>query len=216
MRAGSDSTVFSRPEGGCHGGPVAILCVVLAVGQASSQARESGTDPSRWRRPERDGVNCLFLQLRLLGYDGTYEQVVAAVPGGAERASLGALARAARRLGLELAPTKLTFAELSALRSPVVILFEESEVGRGGFHLLVELTPSQAHLVEGSLIARGEWMPIDRFRRGWTGFALVPVPRSPWWGLGLGTVLGAATAVSAGCAWSGARRLTRGGGRPTV
>ena len=166
----------------------------------------TGDDIARWRCPERDGVNCLYLQLCLLGYKGTYEAVVAAVPGGSEQASLGGLAQTARRLGFALVPAKLTVAELDNLRLPTVILFEETEFGRGRFHLLVELSPSEAGLVDGAFITLSfKRMPIDRFRRGWTGFALVPQLASPWPGR---VFLMASGALLAGTGIWLARRIT--------
>jgi hypothetical protein len=177
------------------------------LGPTGAGASEEATGNfARWRCLGRDGVNCLYLQLRLLGYAGTYEEVVAAVPGGPEQANLGGLAEAASRLGFALVPAKLTVAELASLGSPTVILFEETDLGRGRFHLLVGLSSSQAYLVDGGFIRHGEQMPIDRFRRGWTGFALVPRSASPWPGRVLGMAAGAVLAGTAG--WL-ARRAAR-------
>ena len=153
----------------------------------------TGDDIARWRCPERDGVNCLYLQLCLLGYKGTYEEVVSAVPGSAEQASLGGLAQAARRLGFALVSAKMTVAELSNLRSPVVVLLEDAELGHGRFHLLLGFSASKVHLVDGGFNTRFGMMPIDRFRHGWTGFALVPRSASFWPGRAFGTALGAVT-----------------------
>ena len=156
-------------------------------------ALTSEGDFSRWRCPERDGVNCLYLQLCLLGYKGTYEEVVSVVPGSAEQASLGGLAQAARRLGFALVSAKMTVAELSNLRSPVVVLLEDAELGHGRFHLLLGFSASKVHLVDGGFNTRFGMMPIDRFRHGWTGFALVPRSASFWPGRAFGTALGAVT-----------------------
>lgn len=178
----SDSLLQSCRNGERWFGRVVAMLALLFLGQTDAEASSApGDDFACWRCPERDGVNCLYLQLRLLGYTGTYEEVVAAVPGGAEQASLSGLAQAARRLGFVLVPAKLTVAELDNLRLPTVILFEETEFGRGRFHLLVELLPSEAGLVDGAFITLSiERMSIDRFRRGWTGFALVPQLTSQW------------------------------------
>lgn len=206
----SDLVIRPCRDGWHWSAALGMMLSLLAIGQADGAKGEQGSVFVRWRCPEYDGVNCLYLQLRLLGYTGTWEEVIAAVPGGAERASLSGLAKAARRLGFPLLPAKLNMAELSTLSSPTVILFEEKEVGRGRFHLLVKLFPSQAHLVDGGFITRGELMPIDRFRRGWTGFALVPRSASPVAGTLARLVLGVVTAVAAvWLARSAARRRQR-------
>ena len=33
-------------------------------------------DSTLWRNPQNDGLNCLYLQLRLLGYRGTYADLL--------------------------------------------------------------------------------------------------------------------------------------------
>jgi hypothetical protein len=170
------------------------ILALLVIGPAGGAPGELGDDSASWRRPEFDGVNCLYLQLRLLGYTGTYKEVVAAMPEGAEKASLGGLAQAAARLGFTLAPIKLTVAELARLRSPVVILFEEAGLGHGRFHLLLGFSPTKAVLMDGKFVIYIE-MPKDRFRRAWTGLILVPRSTSPWSGRWLKAALGAVGAV---------------------
>jgi hypothetical protein len=191
MPARHDAVVLLHRVGWYWSGRFAAMFVFLVIGAASGAASAPSSDASLWRSPARDGVNCLYLQLRLLGYTGTYEKVVEAVPGGADWPSLGALAQAARRLGFDLVPVKLNMTELSSLRSPVVILFEDAELGHGRFHLLLGFSPSTAHLVDGKLITRYEIdMPMDQFRRGWTGLALVSRSNASWQGRWIGVTIG--------------------------
>lgn len=171
-------------------GYLGALVGMLVIGQARGLANKRGGDLSPWRRPERDGVNCLYLQLRLLGYTGTYEAIIAAVPGSTEQGSMARLAEAARRLGFDLVPAKLTVSDLSKLRTPPMVLFEEAGAGSGRFDLLLGFSEGEAHLIDGRFITRHGRMPIDRFRRAWTGFALVPGPVSPWPGRWLGVAVG--------------------------
>jgi ABC-type bacteriocin/lantibiotic exporter with double-glycine peptidase domain len=119
--------------------------------------------------------------------------------------SLGDLAKAARRLGFDLVPAKLTMVELANLGVPAVILFEEMDVGRGRFHLLVALSSSHVHLVNGQFMVRGEIMTIDRFRRSWTGFALVP-RQDPGWSRRILVVMTAAFLAGA-LVWISGRKL---------
>jgi len=206
MLAQCDSQVQPSRDGWHWVGRFWTILVLLAIGQADGVAGEPGGDFAHWRSPERDGVNCLYLQLRLLGYTGTYEEVVAAMPGGAAWPSLGTIAQAAKRLGFGLVPVELTMAELASRNSPTIMLFEEAELGHGRFHLLLGFSSTKAVLVKGEFVTRFE-MPIDQFRRGWTGFALVPPLRSPWPGRFLGVMLGAMTAGTAvWCVRRSARR----------
>lgn len=190
MRWPYDSVRRSCWKGWRCVGRFGAALALIAIGHAGGMGSEPEGDFSQWRCPERDGVNCLYLQLRLLGYAGSYEQVVEAVPGGAEHASLAGLAEAAKRLGFVLVPTKLSISELTRLRSPVITLFEEAELGRGRFHFVIGFSQTKAHLIDGNFITRYE-MPIDQFRRVWTGFAVIPQPASPWPRRALGTAIGA-------------------------
>lgn len=208
MRARGDSIVRPRWDGWHHVSCFGAALVLLAIGHVSGVAGEAVGDFTRIRSPERDGVNCLYIQLRLLGYSGTYENVIAAMPGGVDQASLAELAEAARRLGFHLVPVKQTVVELSSdRRSPMVILFEEASPGEGRFHVLLAFSQKMEKvlLIHGEFITRIE-MPIDRFRRGWTGFALMPQSVSPWPKRVLGMIAGAVLAWSA--TWL-ARRIIR-------
>jgi hypothetical protein len=171
---------------GCIGAMVVLLAPVAVV------ADETGGNFVEWRCRQRDGVNCLYLQLRLLGYTGSYEDVVNAVPGDLAQPTLASLAQAARRLGYCLVPVKMTAAEVFDLRFPTIIHFEEKGIDNGRFHLLLGSTATMVHLVGGEFITRYRLrMSKDRFRRGWTGYALVPGSPSHWPGRILGIASGA-------------------------
>jgi hypothetical protein len=172
----------------------AILAVV-AIAPVGGVAGEVQQDSVRWRCPQRDGVNCLYLQLRMMGYNGNYEQLVTAMPGGVEQANLHELAQAAQRLGFPLVPVKASAAELAKAPLPVLVLCEGLGRDSGRFHLLLGFSPSKVHLVDGAFITRYELISIDRFRREWTGFALIPQPRSRWPGRYLGAALGSVVAL---------------------
>ena len=175
---------------GCIG---AMLVLIAPVGV---MAGESGGHFVSWRCPQRDGVNCLYLQLRLLGYNGSYEDVVGAIPGSPEQGNLASLAQAAKRLGFDLVPVKMAAAELFEVRSPTIILFEELGIDSGRFHLLLGSSATMVHLVNGMYITRYRLlMSKDEFRRGWTGFALVPRSPPHWPGRVLGIVGGAVMAA---------------------
>jgi hypothetical protein len=210
MRAQCDAVVRPSRDVWRRVCQLAVTFIVLADGPTRGAAGEPGGGPAPWRRPERDGVNCLYLQLRLIGYTGRYQEVVTAVPAAAERASLDGLARISRRLGFELVPAKLTVAELASLGSPTVILFDEPGLDGGRFHLLLGLSRDHADLVDGTLITRRPLtISLDQFRRGWTGFALVARSRSPWPGRGLGASIGALAVAGVWLTRRSARRRPR-------
>jgi ABC-type bacteriocin/lantibiotic exporter with double-glycine peptidase domain len=172
------------------------LAGLFAIAQASGQINDTGGGFSSIRLPERDGINCLYLQLRLLEYSGTYETLLAAVPSRPERTSMAELGEAARHLGFNLVPARLTMGELSKMGAPTLVFMEEAGIGSGRFDLLLGFSEGEAHMIDGTFMTCHGTMPIDRFRRGWTGFALVRELSSPWrrrWlGVAFGAVLGAA------------------------
>lgn len=171
---------------------VCIGAMVVLLAPVAARAEETGGNFISWRCRQRDGVNCLYLQLRLLGYTGSYEDVVNAVPGDLAQPTLASLVQAAGRVGYHLVPVKMTAAEVFDLRFPAIIHFEEKGVDNGRFHLLLGSTATMVHLVNGEFITRYRLrMSKDRFRRGWTGYALVPASPSHWPGRILGMAGGA-------------------------
>jgi predicted double-glycine peptidase len=136
-----------------------------------------------YRTPENDAVNCLYVQLRLLGYAETYQAFCERLSVETQPFSLASLASQSRALGFPLVPVKMTISELAQVRAPAIVHFEEIGVSKGNFHLFLGAAEdgTSCLLIHGTHVTR-EWMPRDRFRRGWTGYALVP--RSPFaWGL---------------------------------
>ncbi len=130
-----------------------------------------------WRLAENDGLNCLFLQLRSLGYTKPYEAYVKEMAKGARPEDLGSLAVIAKESGYELAPVRLTMAELEGANLPVIVHLEQTDRGTGYFALVAEFTEHDVVVVNGG---RATLMPIskDTFRREWSSYGLVPHGRA--------------------------------------
>jgi len=134
-----------------------------------------------FRMPENDGANCLYLQLRLLGYTEHYERFSEELPAAKESVNLATLTQVGRKLGFRMAPVKMNVTELVDAGAPVIVYFEKGGIGRGQFHLFlgIDQTDTQVALINGAYVKR-EWMSRDQFRRGWTGYGLIARPGIDW------------------------------------
>jgi hypothetical protein len=133
-----------------------------------------------WRSPRNDAANCLYVQLRLLGYDESYDSFRKWVPDAQQTFSLQEMAKLARNLGFRLQTRKLTVSDLAKLGSPAILHFEGSGIDRGNFCVFLGITDSSVVLVEGPNVTRMQ-MQREEFRRNWTGYALVAQRSRPWW-----------------------------------
>lgn len=152
---------------------------LLALQSEQDQPREGLERASGCRRPEYDAVNCLYLQLRLLGYTESYEAFRDRVTGDPRHMSLKSLADLGRRLGFLLIPVTMTFSELAKTKSPVILHLEDNGIGSGRFILFLGMDETRIDVIDGSYITF-EQMLNDRFRRKWTGYALVAQPLIDW------------------------------------
>jgi Peptidase C39 family len=157
-----------------------VLLGQAAGASAQPLGRQQETDRAAYcRTPENDAVNCLYLQLRLLGYAESYEDFRKQLPDDPRSWSLQSLANQGRKLGFRLVPVKLTVSELAKAGAPVIVHFEEEGIGSGRFHLLLWMDNTWVALIDGSYVTHAE-MSRDQFRRNWTGYALIAHPPTPW------------------------------------
>lgn len=161
--------------------PLYYYPVALAGRSVTDRDEESLAHGIHFRRPAMDGLNCLYLQLRLLGYTGTYERFLQELPAEPGALSLASLVAVAKRFGFALTPVKLVPSELAMTGSPVIVHFEETGIGKGRFHVFLGMSDDEAAvaLINGAYVTR-HWMPRDEFRRNWTGYALVARPPFAW------------------------------------
>jgi Peptidase C39 family len=183
------------------------LLFVLAVG-GSLPILPSGTvaapseDLERWRVPERDGVNCLYLFLHMSGQPVEYPSIQRALrKEGAY--SLLDLRDAARRLGVNASVRKWNPETLWHSRVPVVAYVERLQGGRAGSFVLFLGGEEDTCSYIDSATAVIMQVPADNFRRGWTGYVLVPGPSKEAWGASVSWWLsgGAGVVILVGYWW---------------
>src|SRR5438876_5817956 len=101
-----------------------VLCCLLAGAVFASGTPATSPVPTTasvhspaafWRTRENDGINCLYIQLRLLGYAESYEKFRVRSPESGKYTSLQSLAALASEVGFDLVPVKLTYAQLGSL-----------------------------------------------------------------------------------------------------
>ncbi len=166
-----------------------VLCLELGqMGTADELPRnlplsvvESQNGEDWYRTPEYDGMNCLYLQLRLLGCPLDYETYRKTHHNPPTSVSLNSLANIADQFGVSLVPVKLTYLQLWQCEQPIIVYVEEEELGHGRFMLFLSANLDQEHVevIDGASIVHRR-MTIDQFRRHWTGYALVPQQAKRW------------------------------------
>lgn len=163
---------------------VALTCwQSAAIGESAdvrtSLGPEGGAQPIFWRLPENDGINCLYIQLRLLGYSGSYDTFLRQALDARSFQTMESLAILAKQAGFHLVPKKLTASELSNMACPVLVHIEDEGIGSGSFCLFLDSTERSALLINGSYVGLAE-ITLDRFKRAWTAYALVPQKTTDW------------------------------------
>jgi hypothetical protein len=145
-------------------------------------AAENGPNQAAFcRAAEYDAANCLYLQLRLLGFQDNYDAFRAQLPADPASLTLKEMAAIARRLGFRHEPVKMTVSELVRAQSPVILHFESHGVNSGEFMLFLWMynDETKVALIDGAHVTFKE-MARDEFRRSWTGYALIGRPPFHW------------------------------------
>lgn len=185
---------YRKPR--CHQSKRATLILVGSIILTTSQAMgfggvvpETGGDAVSgtlnssnsdfWRRAENDGLNCLYVRLRLLGYEQSYEQFRELAGKPSEYQSMLSLSSLSGAIGFPCRPARLTAEELDAATLPLLVHEEPEGIGSGRFSLLVARTSTSVTLIEGDSMS---WNRMQRelFDRQWTGYALVTLTHSQW------------------------------------
>lgn len=164
---------------------IGLLLVILPLSHCegneydSRKSIEESMKSGLWRRPENDGLNCLYLQLTTMGYPEQYEEFLGRFPTRPTPGRLDELAAVSRTLRYDLVPARLTQAELTSLETPITGYFERQDRGSGYFALIVRDNGRDVILVDGGSVIPTP-MPQDTFRREWSGYALVPAHDVGW------------------------------------
>ena len=150
---------------------------------SGSQSQANGKDKyvipkpvdGAWRVTTNDGLNCLFLQLRTLGYRGNYGDFCKRAAACHTTRDLASLARLSEDVGYPVSPRELTTSELGHLGRPAVIFIEHHGIGSGTFWLYLNGDEGYVRVVGGPPMT---WAEVSReeFERSWTRYALVPDP----------------------------------------
>ncbi len=162
-----------------------LICAVLSVAQNIARAGSTSvagqtSKTGLWRVPNNDGINCLYLQLRAMGYGGSYENFISRTAGLIGDDSATGLAEIARREGFNLVPVQLSMNELSHFGMPVICHIEDSGTERGMFCLFVGAGNGSVDLVQGGSVSWTQ-LPRETFERAWSGCVLVPMAPSQLW-----------------------------------
>jgi hypothetical protein len=156
--------------------------VALAHPPQGRPAESVGRDSSSagiWRTTSHDGVNCLYLELSVLGHPVDYQQLEAAVQPQRGSVSLRALQQVARRHGVPMRIRQCSPDRLESLPMPVIAFLDEPR-GGGRFVLVCRLDKQRCDLIVGSTATYSE-VSIDDFRRDWSGFVLEPADHAGAW-----------------------------------
>jgi hypothetical protein len=155
----------------------------------------AAADGGVWRVPENDGMNSLFLLFKICQRPVEYRDLKRDIDRREGRVSLTDLRDVARRHGLAAGVYRTTPSGLAAMGMPALVHFEDA-VGQGSFWLVYQVNEKNVECVAGSAMAL-KTIPMEEFRRVWSGYALAPrYPYERWtlWGV-------ASLAVFGGYSW---------------
>ena len=136
-----------------------------------------------WRTSSRDGINCLYLMLRLHGHTVSYEKLDAALVLRPNQTSLLSLAEVAGSFGVPLAVKRYAPAEMAELPLPLIVHMYNTRQDGGRFVLIYHVPQDESGkfgTIEAGSRALVE-LSSDEFRRHWSGMLLVPHRSSFRW-----------------------------------
>jgi hypothetical protein len=159
-----------------------ILACVEGLGNETMDLHAAGAEGSinldQWRSAENDGKNCLYVQLRTLGYKKTYEEYITSIEANnGDIRTFAGLTRIAELQGYHLSTVATSVEEISRARVPAIVQLEERERGGTYFGLYINSDDSNVYLLDGPMVRLAK-MTQDRFRRSWSGYAIVPTADS--------------------------------------
>lgn len=131
-----------------------------------------------WRRPEADGLNCLFVLMQLYGVAVSYQELQATFelhksPEHPAAISLLDLRNIASQYGLRVDLVRSSPGEELYDLLPAVTLLSSPRNGRGEYALLFEtcVASDEVQIMHGGFVWLGR-LSQDRFRRDWSGIVL--------------------------------------------
>ena len=168
----------------------ALLLLMVLVSAPVLQNECHALEPSTtFRSSESDAINCVYMMLHYDNITSTYDDLFHSVRSlGAGGASLLDIARLLTELGRRSAVYRWDMDDLERNALPVVSYMDNARgENRGNFVLIHSISSTHCLLVRGG-VATFEDMPIDQFRRHWSGFVVAQNPgrdsRFTWIALG--------------------------------
>ncbi len=137
-----------------------------------------------WRSVHHDGINALYLLLKLNGSTVSYSELEQACRSRQSRLNLVDLRTIASRFGLKAVIRRSNPEDLARMQRPVLTLFEDSVKG-GRFVLLVGLGKDGCTYIDGATV-RIQKITRDDFRRYWASVVLETTEDSSQWHIALG------------------------------
>jgi len=158
-----------------------FLSPMVTAQRPSAGEGGSSVRTAYFRKPENDAANCLYFQLRVLGFRENYETFSQKLPDETQSLSLASMAKIGEEFGFRLLPVKLTMSELASVGSPVIVHYEDRGIGSGQFMVVLGMDKDQTivDIIEGGFVTHCQ-MPQEQFRRHWSGYALTAQPTSAW------------------------------------
>ena len=156
------------------------LAIVGVVAVFGTSYRVDGSDlpekhPSQevltWRTSANDALNCTYLLLRLYDIRVNYLELIDRMPPTSGGTTIQTIRDQCRSYGLPTIVTKWTPDRLRDGTFPVLAHLSERVNQGGGYVLVVACRNNTCYLVTGSS-AIIEPVPMDVFRRHWSGYAL--------------------------------------------
>jgi hypothetical protein len=179
------------------------FCVLIAspvgavAGEQASKLLQNADTPSPkfWRDARHGGLNALYVLIRLYGYQGRYEHLLAMAPGSEPPNTLADLLSTAVKSGYALTARRLAPDDLGHVPLPAIVHVDGDDPAAGTFLLLLIVRDKELICFNGAS-ATIVSISRERFLRSWSGICLYPNVRAGWF---TEILLGAVIGLSFGC-----------------
>ncbi|WP_197996077.1 cysteine peptidase family C39 domain-containing protein [Gimesia panareensis] len=150
----------------------------LAIQKTDPHRSQRVSQESHHKEPSRDyfcGVNSLYILLRLLDKEVSYESVLSVIPPDPQGHSILQLHEAAACFDQDSVICQSTLTRLRKTKTPVIILFKPRKQQQiGHFVVMTHYADRRYHTIDPTTS-----LPYDytegQMERLWTGYALIPV-----------------------------------------
>ncbi len=155
-----------------------LQVAMLAIYLGTTPDSPKGHEPTDWRDSVNCGPNCVYLVLRLEGYEVTYRQIRDALKLGPLGCTIADMQTTLAKFGLNSSPVRCQLDELEP-HLPAIVHLEADTSDLGHFVTVLGCDSKSVFVVE---TLNAQVVPVDRneFLRQWSGAALVPKRRSTW------------------------------------